>query len=304
MYKAAAEIGELGDNTAALRAAIVDDALLRRAVDVTGQPARRARSHPLGERRHHLRAQRPSGQQRSRSSSRAASWRRTSSPRSTATSTTTPTSASQHDLRIAAPITTDAKVIPALVSRYLAAGGDLAEAFRRTVGSFEGRWRSAVASASDPGTLFLALRGSGQGLYIGLADDSFDRRQRAVRRGRGDERYVRLDGEHGGEIVVVSTPTARARSTASGASPTTAPSCPSSDDDVVTAEVTTRDIDRGDAPHFLLKEITEAPRQLRQDAARQDRRTRRPAARVGRRAGAAAGDRRPPRRRIDHRGSG
>ena len=30
-------------------------------------------------------------------------------------------------------------------------------------------------------------------------------------------------------------------------------------DDVVTAEVTTRDIDRGDAPHFLLKEITESP---------------------------------------------
>ena len=31
-------------------------------------------------------------------------------------------------------------------------------------------------------------------------------------------------------------------------------------DEVVTAEVTTRDINRGDAPHFLLKEISEAPR--------------------------------------------
>ena len=30
-------------------------------------------------------------------------------------------------------------------------------------------------------------------------------------------------------------------------------------DEVVQAEVTTRDIDRGDAPHFLLKEIREAP---------------------------------------------
>ena len=29
--------------------------------------------------------------------------------------------------------------------------------------------------------------------------------------------------------------------------------------EVVTAEVTTRDINRGDAPHFLLKEISEAP---------------------------------------------
>ena len=32
--------------------------------------------------------------------------------------------------------------------------------------------------------------------------------------------------------------------------------------DVVTAEVTTRDIDRGDFPHFLLKEITESPDSL------------------------------------------
>ena len=33
VYKAAAEIGELGDNTAALRAALVADALLRRAIE-------------------------------------------------------------------------------------------------------------------------------------------------------------------------------------------------------------------------------------------------------------------------------
>jgi glucosamine--fructose-6-phosphate aminotransferase (isomerizing) len=32
-----------------------------------------------------------------------------------------------------------------------------------------------------------------------------------------------------------------------------------SDDDIAHAEVTTRDIDRGGAPHFLLKEITESP---------------------------------------------
>ena len=36
VYKAAAEIGELGDNTAALRAALVDDVLLRRAIESPG----------------------------------------------------------------------------------------------------------------------------------------------------------------------------------------------------------------------------------------------------------------------------
>jgi glucosamine--fructose-6-phosphate aminotransferase (isomerizing) len=38
---------------------------------------------------------------------------------------------------------------------------------------------------------------------------------------------------------------------------------PVDDTEVVTAQVTTRDIDRGDAPHFLLKEITEAPNSFR-----------------------------------------
>jgi glucosamine--fructose-6-phosphate aminotransferase (isomerizing) len=38
---------------------------------------------------------------------------------------------------------------------------------------------------------------------------------------------------------------------------------PLTEKNVHTAEVTTRDIDRGDSPHFLLKEIGEAPRSFR-----------------------------------------
>src|SRR5215210_4776309 len=33
--------------------------------------------------------------------------------------------------------------------------------------------------------------------------------------------------------------------------------------EIITASVTTRDVDRGDSPHFLLKEITESPRSMR-----------------------------------------
>ena len=71
--------------------------------------------------------------------------------------------------------------------------------------------------------------------------------------------YVRMDGEQGGEIVVVyerrrrrarrrSAPRLRRHRPAGRRRATS-----------VTAEVTTRDINRGDAPHFLLKEISEAP---------------------------------------------
>ena len=58
VYKAAAEIGELGDNTRALRADIHRDTLLQEALSGERRPGRRARPHPLGERRHHLPAQR------------------------------------------------------------------------------------------------------------------------------------------------------------------------------------------------------------------------------------------------------
>jgi hypothetical protein len=90
------------------------------------------------------------------------------------------------------------------------------------------------------------------------------RGERAVRRGRGDgplparrrrdavavgsrgQVFV-LDGAHAGELA------GRAPLAYDGSE------LPLADRDVATAQVTTRDIDRGDAPHFLLKEINEAP---------------------------------------------
>ena len=60
---------------------------------------------------------------------------------------------------------------------------------------------------------------------------------------------------------------------------------PLTERDIATAQVTTRDIDRGDSPHYLLKEISEAPASFRKTHPRQDRRSRRAArASVGARA--------------------
>ncbi|MGA1437843.1 MAG: SIS domain-containing protein, partial [Ilumatobacteraceae bacterium] len=74
-------------------------------------------------------------------------------------------------------------------------------------------------------------------------------------------RYVRLDGEAGGEVLVLNLDgddlDGLERYAYSGAS------LPVASEEVVTAEVTTRDIDRGDAPHYLLKEIEESPRSFR-----------------------------------------
>ena len=109
-----------------------------------------------------------------------------------------------HGLRFPGPITTDAKVIPALVARHAeAVDGDLVEAFRRTVSSFEGSVAIGVATADEPQRLLFALHGSGQGVYIGLAEDRFVVASEPYGVVEETDRYVRLDGEHGGQIVVL-----------------------------------------------------------------------------------------------------
>jgi glucosamine--fructose-6-phosphate aminotransferase (isomerizing) len=259
VYKAAAEIGELGDNTRVLRAAVAADDLLRTAlanstarvavlghtrwasVGIISEP----NTHPLNS---DELEQSPStscgpyvvaalnGDVDNHADLRV-----------------------EHQLRIHQQITTDAKVIPALVSRHAADGHDLVESFRRTVSAFEGSVAIGAMSASAPDTMLLALRGSGQGLYVGLAEDCFLVASEPYGVVEETDSYVRLDGEHGGEIILLD---AAAAGELAGVRRLhyDGTDAPVTVDDVVVAQVTTRDIDRGDSPHFLLKEIGEAPR--------------------------------------------
>ena len=261
VYKAAAEIGELGDNTRVLRSAVAADDLLRRAVaspdasvSVLGHTRwasvgiiSEPNTHPLN------------------SDELEQSPAVTPSPYVVAALNGDVDNHADlrvaHHLRIHPHITTDAKVIPALVSRHVAGGADLIESFRRTVSAFEGSVAIGAMSADQPGTLLLALRGSGQGLYVGLAEDCYIVASEPYGVVEETDRYLRLDGEQGGEIVVLDSATAgemagikRLRYDGT--------EVPVATSEVTVAEVTTRDIDRGEAPHFLLKEIGEAPQSL------------------------------------------
>jgi len=259
VYKAAAEIGELGDNTRALRAAVAQDDLLRRAlandtartavlghtrwasVGIISEP----NTHPLNS------------DELEQSPSMGAG------PYVVAALNGDVDNHAdlrvEHQLRIHQQITTDAKIIPAMVSRHAAAGADLVESFRRTVAAFEGSVAIGAMSAAAPDRMLLALCGSGQGLYVGLADDCFIVASEPYGVVEETASYVRLDGEHGGEIVVLDAMRAGELDGIGRLHYDGTPS-PVAPDEVVVAQVTTRDIDRGDAPHFLLKEIEEAPR--------------------------------------------
>ena len=268
VYKAAAEIGELGDNTRVMRNAVQTDDLLRlcisqpnsqvavlahtrwASVGIISEP----NAHPVNseelERKHNdaYLVAALNGDVDNHADLRA-----------------------QNNLRVAGPITTDAKVIPALVSRRLATTSSLTDAFRETVAKFEGSVAIAVASASEPEKLLLALHGSGQGLSIGLAEDRYVVASEPYGVVEETLKYVRMDGEaladpdnpsSRGQVVTLCVADAGELSgivlqSYDGSQ------IALSESDILTAEITTRDINRGEHKHFLSKEIAEAPQSFR-----------------------------------------
>ncbi|HKE76087.1 MAG TPA: SIS domain-containing protein [Acidimicrobiales bacterium] len=268
VYKAAAEIGELGDNTRVLREAVRDDGLLRLAlssdaavavvvghtrwasVGIISQP----NAHPVD----------------------SAELGAADAPYVVAALNGDVDNFADlkalDGLRIAPEITTDAKVIPTIVARRLGEGVALADAFRSTVATFEGSVAIAAAASSAPDKVMLALRGSGQGVYVGLADGAYIVASEPYGVIELTSRYLRLDGEtpanpdnptaSRGQIVVLDGARAGTlegieRQAYDGTR------LPVTEADLADAQITTRDIDRGSFPHFLLKEITEAPASFR-----------------------------------------
>ena len=70
-------------------------------------------------------------------------------------------------------ITTDTKIIPVLIEHYLNTGVDVTEAFRLAVSNFQGSHAIAMHTDLAPGRFFLAQKGSGQAVFVGLADDHY-----------------------------------------------------------------------------------------------------------------------------------
>ncbi len=267
VYKTAAEIGELGDNTARIRAQIRDDELLRLSLRADTADASvlahtrwasvgiisEANAHPLNEEElddvlRPFVAAALNGDVDNYADLKAL-----------------------EGLHFAAEVTTDAKVIPALVARRLERGESLVEAFRATVASFEGSVAIVAQSAADPDKMLLAQRGSGQALYVGFGPDTFVVASEPYGIVAECQTYLRLDGEtmldpgnpaSQGQVVVLDRTRAGSidgvqRLSYDGRE------LPVSALDVQHAPMTTRDVDRGEAPHYLYKEITEAPASFR-----------------------------------------
>jgi len=266
VYKVAAEVGELGENVRALRAAISGDTLLHALLETPGATVdvlahtrwasvgiiSEANAHPLNQEQA---TEAPGPYTIAALNGDVDNYQEL---------------VRAEELAIPPEITTDAKVIPVLVSRS-AQGGNVAEAFRRTVSRFDGSVAIAAAAADEPGRLYLALRGSGQALYVGLADSSFIIASEPYGIVEETATYLRLDGEtpadpdrpsSRGQIVVLDAALAGGVEGMVRAAYDGTP-LPIVRGDLKTVEITTRDIDRGEHSHYLKKEICEAPESIR-----------------------------------------
>ena len=268
VHKAAAEIGELGDNTAALRASLRDDPLLQLALTapgVDGLVLGHTRWASIGI------ISEPNAHPQSSDELEVPSGPLVTGVLNGDVDNYADLTAAE-SLHIAADITTDAKVIPTLMSRRLHSGATPTDAFRETVASLDGSVAIAAATVAGPDRLHLALRGSGQAIYIGLAEDTYIVASEPYGVVEETSTYLRMDGEtpsdpdnptgSRGQIVELGSDAA---GTVEGIERWSydGTALPIGTDDVQRAQVTTRDIDRGEYPHFLLKEITASPASFR-----------------------------------------
>ncbi|MDQ4096310.1 MAG: SIS domain-containing protein, partial [Actinomycetota bacterium] len=261
VYKAAAEIGELGDNTRRIRDAVRSDELLRLALQAPTARAMvlghtrwasvgiisEANAHPLNQEEE---GREPGPYVVGALNGDVDNY---------------PVLKAREGLAVPVEVTTDAKAIPVLLSRRLQQGMELQEAFRTTARSLDGSVAVAAACGETPRRLLLALRGSGQALYVGMAEDSFVVASEPYGLVEETPRYLRMDGESGatpGQVVILDADHAGSLEgvTRLGYDGAELPVVPG---EVRTAEITTRDVDRAGFPHYLLKEISQAPVSVR-----------------------------------------
>jgi len=162
---------------------------------------------------------------------------------------------------IEASITTDAKIIPVVVDHHYRDCGDLATAFQRAFAEFEGSMAIALVAADRPGELLVGQKGSGQGLYIGRAFAGVSVASELYGLVELTSDYLKLEGERTGADGRVVGEALRIRQAAGGVVIEALDGArvgPVDGARFGTADITTRDIDRGAYTHYLAKEIDEA----------------------------------------------
>lgn len=169
-------------------------------------------------------------------------------------------------LKLQTNIHTDAKIIPLWIEYYLLQGQNLQEAFLNAVQDFEGSAAIAMISNLEPQKIFLSLKGSGQAMYVGLAQDHLCFSSEIYGLVEQTPHYLKMNGtatppsqpQTQGHALILNHQLPpnleHIQSYYHNAKPLKL--LPKQ---IQRAEITTRDIDRKNFEHFFLKEIQESP---------------------------------------------
>ena len=164
-------------------------------------------------------------------------------------------------------ITTDTKIIPLQIEKYLNRGMDISEAFRMAVNDFNGSHAISMHTDLAPGKLFLAQKGSGQAVFIGLADNYYLSVSEVYGFVEETNRYLKMNGEKvvdgktgpvQGQIFVLNQESSGGLDGIDAQFYDGTP-IELGEDDIQYTEITSRDIDRQGFLHYFLKEISESP---------------------------------------------
>lgn len=169
--------------------------------------------------------------------------------------------------RIHSEITTDTKIIPLQILKYIKRGFDVEEAFRLAVNDFEGSHVISMHTDLDPGKFFISQKGSGQSVFIGIAGDHYIPTSEVYGFVEETQQYFKLDGGNKnsgkesntkGHIFILSQD---GNGGPDGIKAMGYDGTPRviDESDIKTTDITSRDTDRQGYPHYFLKEITDAP---------------------------------------------
>jgi len=170
-------------------------------------------------------------------------------------------------LSIPDQITTDTKIIPLQIQKYYDRGQPIDESFRLAVNDFTGSHAIAMHTDIAPGKIFLAQKGSGQTIFIGLGKECYLTASEVYGLVEETSRYIKMEGEKNvnesgdkkqGQIFILDQESS-GELTGIKALYYNGEPIQLSKDIIKQTEITSRDIDRQDFPHYFFKEISESP---------------------------------------------
>ncbi len=167
-------------------------------------------------------------------------------------------------------ITTDTKIIPLQIEKYVNKGYGVEDAFRLAVNDFEGSHAISMHTDLAPGKFFLAQKGSGQAIFVGIAEDHYMPSSEVYGLVEETSRFIKVDGEKEiagrngktqGQIFILDQDSAGG---VEGIKAMFYDQTPVDLDQrsIKHTEITSRDIDRQKFNHYFFKEISESPQSV------------------------------------------